>query len=743
MAANFVLFSTILVCFISFIGIPKASGACGLNKITNFEFISLTDTDIVGQNLGAYDVIGVQDIKVHKWDGQESRYATPTPYFSVTFNETKQQIVVQLARSLENYFEERWSSNFETVLQTTCKSGETNEDLVLLAVVEDTNNNAPVFTISDPNYYNFEISNHWPEGVTLNKDKPIKIADYDFEFKNAEVHVNCESVSPSDACSYLNISLTSISKSKSKSPDSSSGIGYFYGVEICLAIGKQIKGGTTIRFELVASDGENETRQGMNVTALAGPVDPGSDGSGSENAFPIIPVAAGGGILFLAVLVISWFLGVFVRKNKKTKEILNKLTQEEIKEFRQGASAPRRGSVDFNATIATLPFKKDYEIPRENLKINETCILGSGAFGVVYKGTVLKENDAYEVAVKMLKQNMTVQYFKALMDELKIMAYIGKHPNVVRLVGSCSKNIKKLELYVAVEYCIHGNIRDFLKFRRASFANMVVNGVLTPTTYIGNIARQNSFGKTHSTMDLIGWAQQIANGMDYLSSKQVIHGDLAARNILIDSERIAKISDFGLSRRLVDCTNYSKTSKNTPLPLRWMAPESLKFKKFSTKTDTWSFGILLWEVFALGQTPYPGVPSDEKFVDKLDAGLRMTRPEYAPTEIYAIMTKCWDASDFNRPSFLDIKKQLQGMQTKFLALQGEGYMTLGYMGGLNNYTYRKSGLWDNSKSMQQRRRTMSIFSIPKTTVEEENEEGDDVRSTFSVPNQNTNRHTFT
>ncbi|KAL1768643.1 vascular endothelial growth factor receptor 1 isoform X1 [Sigmodon hispidus] len=360
-----------------------------------------------------------------------------------------------------------------------------------------------------------------------------------------------------------------------------------------------------------------------------------------------------------------------------------------------------------------LPYDASkWEFARERLKLGKS--LGRGAFGKVVQASafgIKKSPTCRTVAVKMLKEGATASEYKALMTELKILTHIGHHLNVVNLLGACTK--QGGPLMVIVEYCKYGNLSNYLKSKRdlfflnkdAALHMEPKKDSLEPGLEQDRKPRLDSVNSSESfassgfqedksvsdaeededcgeiskqplTMeDLISYSFQVARGMEFLSSRKCIHRDLAARNILLSENNVVKICDFGLARDIYKNPDYVRKG-DTRLPLKWMAPESIFDKIYSTKSDVWSYGVLLWEIFSLGGSPYPGVQMDEDFCSRLKEGMRMRTPEYATPEIYQIMLDCWHKDPKERPRFAELVEKLGDLLQANVQQDGKDYIPI-------------------------------------------------------------------
>jgi hypothetical protein len=361
-------------------------------------------------------------------------------------------------------------------------------------------------------------------------------------------------------------------------------------------------------------------------------------------------------IIGVTLFIVCLFYEFFIKKK-------NGLTKNEIDAFKNGnlEAMRKNGYAHENANYA--PYNQDMEL-KDKLYVDKKDVLGVGAFGMVVRGKLNRQT----VAIKMPKPGADKVYMKSMLSELKVMIYIGKHPNVVNLIGACTKDLRKGILYIVVDCCSLGSLEKNLKENRDSFYNIFNPGPAPPTLKPG----PGISGLC--TNDLLLWAYQIARAMEYLNTKKVIHGDLATRNVLLSERGCCKITDFGLSRKLYDYANYVKTNQE-PLPWRWMAYESLGEFTFSSKSDVWSFGVVLWELFCLAEIPYPGMNWTTEFVDQLGRGLRLAQPKYASNELYALMGECWRLDPELRPSFQTLKEFFEDMKSRLASLE-PGYVKL-------------------------------------------------------------------
>uniref|UniRef100_A0A674DQR2 receptor protein-tyrosine kinase n=1 Tax=Salmo trutta TaxID=8032 RepID=A0A674DQR2_SALTR len=274
-----------------------------------------------------------------------------------------------------------------------------------------------------------------------------------------------------------------------------------------------------------------------------------------------------------------------------------------------------------------------WEFPRDRLKLEKP--LGRGAFGKVMQASAFgidNSTGCRTVAVKMLKEGATPSDHKALMTELKILNHIGHHLNVVNLLGACTK---AGPLMVIVEYCRYGNLSTYLKSKRDVFLlNKVSPGIYEK---LQEEEEEEEEEEALTYDDMLSFSYQVAKGMDFLSSKHCIHRDLAARNVLVSQGGLVKIGDFGLARDIHNDSNYVVRG-NVRLPVKWMAPESIFQGIYTMQSDVWAYGILLWEVFSLGLTPYPGIKVDNNFYVMIERGFKMEKPYYASESVYVSRT---------------------------------------------------------------------------------------------------------
>uniref|UniRef100_A0A8C2TBE2 Tyrosine-protein kinase n=1 Tax=Coturnix japonica TaxID=93934 RepID=A0A8C2TBE2_COTJA len=273
----------------------------------------------------------------------------------------------------------------------------------------------------------------------------------------------------------------------------------------------------------------------------------------------------------------------------------------------------QREALPMDTEVYESPYADPDEIKPKNVTLDRKLLtleegeLGSGNFGTVKKGFYKMKKGAKPVAVKILKNESNDPAVKdELLREANVMQQLD-NPYIVRMIGICEAEAWML----VMEMAELGPLNKFLQKNR-------------------HVTEKNITELVH----------QVSMGMKYLEENNFVHRDLAARNVLLVTQHYAKISDFGLSKALSADESYYKAQSHGKWPVKWYAPECMNFYKFSSKSDVWSFGVLMWEAFSYGQKPYKGMKGGE-VAQMIEGGERMERPEACPVEVYDLMKLCW------------------------------------------------------------------------------------------------------
>uniref|UniRef100_A0A8C1YP80 Tyrosine-protein kinase n=2 Tax=Cyprinus carpio TaxID=7962 RepID=A0A8C1YP80_CYPCA len=281
----------------------------------------------------------------------------------------------------------------------------------------------------------------------------------------------------------------------------------------------------------------------------------------------------------------------------------------------------------------TLEFESPYADPEElrstTVKRSDLTLedgeLGSGNFGTVLRGVYQMKKTQKIVAVKILKNDDNNAAVKEeMLREANVMQQLD-NPYIVRMIGICEAE----SLMLVMELAELGPLHKFLQKNK-------------------HISMKNITELVH----------QVSMGMKYLEEHNFVHRDLAARNVLLVTQHYAKISDFGLSKALTEEENYYKAKGHGKWPLKWYAPECMNYFKFSSKSDVWSFGVLMWEAYSYGQKPYKGMKGNE-VIQMIESGERMSAPAGCPPEMYDLMRKCWTYKLEERPGFSVVEPRLR------------------------------------------------------------------------------------
>nr|XP_025973633.1 receptor tyrosine-protein kinase erbB-2 [Dromaius novaehollandiae] len=301
-----------------------------------------------------------------------------------------------------------------------------------------------------------------------------------------------------------------------------------------------------------------------------------------------------------------------------------------------------------------LPNQAQMRILKET-ELKKVKVLGSGAFGTVYKGIWIPDGESVKipVAIKVLRENTSPKANKEILDEAYVMAGVGS-PYVSRLLGICLTSTVQLVTQLMPYGCLLDYVRE----------------------------NKDRIG----SQDLLNWCVQIAKGMSYLEEVRLVHRDLAARNVLVKSPNHVKITDFGLARLLdIDETEYH--ADGGKVPIKWMALESILRRRFTHQSDVWSYGVTVWELMTFGAKPYDGIPARE-IPDLLEKGERLPQPPICTIDVYMIMVKCWMIDSECRPKFRELVTEFSRMARdpqRFVVIQND---MIGLPGSIDSTFYR-------------------------------------------------------
>ncbi|KAJ8371012.1 hypothetical protein SKAU_G00110400 [Synaphobranchus kaupii] len=342
---------------------------------------------------------------------------------------------------------------------------------------------------------------------------------------------------------------------------------------------------------------------------------PEVDSQPQGNTAVIVGAAAGGGaMLFLVVVVL------LIRKRRR-----NPTT-------RQGHEDTYFSSPEQLKPLKTYVDPHTYEDPNTAVlkfaseihpsHVTKQKVIGAGEFGEVYRGALKAPgHKEVPVAIKTLKPGYTEKQRQDFLGEASIMGQFC-HQNIIRLEGVVTKYKHAM---IVTEYMENGALDKYLRDH---------DGEMT-------------------SYQLVGMLRGIAGGMKYLSDMSYVHRDLAARNILVNSNLVCKVSDFGLSRVLEDDQEGTYTTSGGKIPIRWTAPEAIAYRKFTSASDVWSFGIVMWEVMACGERPYWDM-SNHEVMKAINEAFRLPAPMDCPSTVYQLMLRCWLQDRSKRPCFNDI-----------------------------------------------------------------------------------------
>uniref|UniRef100_A0A665VA60 Receptor protein-tyrosine kinase n=1 Tax=Echeneis naucrates TaxID=173247 RepID=A0A665VA60_ECHNA len=353
---------------------------------------------------------------------------------------------------------------------------------------------------------------------------------------------------------------------------------------------------------------------------------PGLSGCIGAVTHSLLAAAVVGGLLFAVIMSLVIFV-LLRRQRIRRKRTLRRLLQERelVEPLTPSGEAPNQ---------ALLRILKETEFKKIR-------VLGSGAFGTVYKGLWIPEGESVKipVAIKVLREATSPKANQEILDEAYVMASVD-HPHVCRLLGICLTSSVQL----VTQLMPYGCLLDYVRHHR---------------DHVG-------------AQWLLNWCVQIAKGMSYLEDRHLVHRDLAARNVLVKAPNHIKITDFGLAK-LLTASEKEYHADGGKVPIKWMALESILQWTYTHQSDVWSYGVTVWELMTFGSKPYDGIPASD-IASVLERGERLPQPPICTIDVYMIMVKCWMIEPSSRPCFRELIAEFSQMArdpSRYLVIQGD------------------------------------------------------------------------
>ncbi|XP_078681199.1 uncharacterized protein LOC144916083 [Branchiostoma floridae x Branchiostoma belcheri] len=386
----------------------------------------------------------------------------------------------------------------------------------------------------------------------------------------------------------------------------------------------------------------------------------------------VVMIAVVPSVALLALGVVAGILGYRWRRKRQSDNIA---FHPDILELSTDVNRP---PLPLPPPVPARPQFLEYEVNLTDLQLHEQ--IGRGAFGVVSLATLKRIVDGLlteqTVVVKTVHEDAGEEEIKNFIREVDTTINLRQHINLLGLVGCCTVSHPP---FLVTEYMPYGDLKNFLlKCRK-------LHERLRDSMYDFN------------AMEVYQVARQIANGMTYISQAGYVHGDLAARNVLVGEDLVVKIADFGLTTDIR--RGYGRQDAEQKIPLKWMAPERLlREGRYTSKSDVWSFGVVLYEIATLGNVPYPGL--DRTLLDELRTGYREPRPPGLQQDLYDMMLRCWQWEEDDRPKFEDLYDELDAV----VESMAKGYIKpgSGSPGGEDGAAVATENSYDIPRSAQMR-----------------------------------------